>query len=278
MRHTILSLSIATAGVLLAARTARAQERACPADSQLAGITARGRALAAHDRAAWYATDAFLAAKPDTAGLASYVAVQEGTGWRVAFGRLSAAGHTFTVGYDVRRTGPDSVNDGFVATKVRPFRAEQGAAARAAMALQTARATFGAAQRRPYVFSAIPAPGGEWWVYATPGVTRDGVWPLGGDVRYRMSADGTRVLETRQLHRAIIEWGAQRDSAGNLPVSGFHVAVVDVVPEDTDVLHVLQRTPKAPQMIATDAWIFRVETDGAIRCLGDRRKLLGGER
>ena len=273
------SLFLATAAFVasLTARSLPAQDRACPADSQLAGITARGRALAAHDRAAWYATDAFLATKPDTAGLESYVVVQEGEDWRVHFGRLDTASAAFAVGYDVRRAGADSVHDGFVATRVRPFRRESGAVAGAAAALKTGRATFGPLQR-PYVFSALPASGGEWWVYATPAVTREGVWPLGGDVRYRVSADGRRVLATRQLHRTILEWSPPRDSSGNAPVSGFHSAILDVVPEDTDVFHVLQRRPQVPEMVVTDGWVFRIDTNGEIRCLGDRRKVLGGEK
>jgi hypothetical protein len=41
-----------------------AQGTSVPSDTLLAGITARGKLLAAYDQAAWHATDALLALHP----------------------------------------------------------------------------------------------------------------------------------------------------------------------------------------------------------------------
>jgi hypothetical protein len=42
------------------------QNLSVPSDTLLAGITARGRLLAAYDQAAWHGTDAVLAAIPES--------------------------------------------------------------------------------------------------------------------------------------------------------------------------------------------------------------------
>ena len=49
--------------------------------------------------------------------------------------------------------------------------------------------------------------------------------------------------------------------------AGFHTTVVDDIPEDTDVFHVLARKPSVPQIIGTKQFVFRVETDGTINYL-----------
>ncbi len=50
--------------------------------------------------------------------------------------------------------------------------------------------------------------------------------------------------------------------------AGFHTAVVAEIPEDTDVYHVLSRTPKVPEYVATDHFIYRIDTDGKIIFFG----------
>ena len=39
----------------------------------------------------------------------------------------------------------------------------------------------------------LPAEKDQFWVYVLPAPTKAGVWPLGGDVRYRISPDGAKV-------------------------------------------------------------------------------------
>ena len=53
---------------------------------------------------------------------------------------------------------------------------------------------------------------------------------------------------------------------------GLHTAVVDNVPEDTDVFHVMVRKPSVPQLIATDAFVYQVNPNGRIYFLGTREE------
>jgi hypothetical protein len=41
--------------------------------------------------------------------------------------------------------------------------------------------------------------------------------------------------------------------------------VLDTIPEDTDVFHVLARGFRIPETVVTDEFIYRIEIDGSIR-------------
>src|SRR3954452_4115230 len=71
-----------------------------PSEAQLADITARGRALAAYDSAAWHGSDAVTALKPSPGSVRRYLARQTAQGWVVAFGRLTARRDTFLIAYE----------------------------------------------------------------------------------------------------------------------------------------------------------------------------------
>ena len=120
----------------------------------------------------------------------------------------------------------------------------------------------------------LPAEEGQFWVYLVPAPTRSGVWPLGGDVRYLMSSDGTRVVGKRQLHNAIIEKEMPREDAANKVAMGYHIHVLDDLPEDTDVFHVLSRKPAVPEIIATEHFVFQVDASGDVNYLGKAEELL----
>ena len=129
-------------------------------------------------------------------------------------------------------------------------------------------------ERRPYNIAAIPADGGKLWVYLVPAPTKPGIWPLGGDLRYLLAADGTKVLEKRQLHKSIIEVAAPKEAADAQPVMGMHTHVLSDGPEDTDVLHVLSREPRRPEMVITKENVFTVKEDGAIEFVGKAKDVL----
>ena len=115
-------------------------------------------------------------------------------------------------------------------------------------------------------------------LYAASGGEDDAdpdVYPLGGDVRYRVTAGGRRILETRQLHNAIIEFTGAPPKPGSILQAGTHAAVRDDIPEDTDVLHVLVRQPAVPEYIATNAFVYRIDVDGSIHLLGRRTEVFG---
>jgi hypothetical protein len=103
------------------------------------------------------------------------------------------------------------------------------------------------------------------YVYVLPAQTQDGVYPLGGDVRYLLSSDGSSITEKRQLHKAIIEIRPDSSPKGTRPAGGYHTHVLSDVPEDTDVFHVLTRKPPQPEYIGTKSkTMYIINTDGTI--------------
>lgn len=263
---------LGAASLALLASTADAQTpKPPPSADSLRAITARGIALAENDAAAWHASDAVMALRPAAEEIGGYVALQAPQGWIVAFGRFTAARDTFYVTYEARAVPqrPDS----FVATPIRPARPDTGDVARAARALDLARSDAGT-PNRPYNFAALRGARGEWLVYAMPAQTRSNVWPLGGDTRYQVSPDGRTVMAKRRLHQSILETVPAKSSTGQA-VAGTHTAVLDDIPEDTDVFHVLVRRPHVPEIIVTDAFVYQVDPNGSIRLMGRREALLG---
>lgn len=246
----------------------RAARKRPPSADELRAITRRGQLLAAYDQAGWGATDAVMALHPAEGSITHYIAQPGTDNWRVSFGRLTPSRDTFLVAYEARYTVGDSV---FRATALTPPRADTGYLARAARAIDAARAAFGAVQR-PYNVAVIPASLGEWWVYMYPASTQPGVWPLGGDARFLVSADGHTIRARRRLHNGIIEYAAK---PGQKLEAYTHTAVLDDVPEDTDVLAALSRTPRAPEYVITDAYVYRIDVDGTIRLMGSRKAILG---
>ncbi len=253
----------------VAPQLARAQQSWRSADhvaaipqSRLDTITQRGRAIAAYDKAAWRASDAVAPLRPDTAAVQAYIARYNPDGrWEVVFGRPSANADTF---YIANRAVQSTSDTTFLVTPLlRPI-ADVEYYARAFRALNAASRELGGVASRPYNSMVVPAEANdEWFVYFVPAPTVNGVWPLGADVRLRVSADGRRVLEHRRLHNDVIEFtGASKD--GKQLAAGMHSAVLADQPEDTDVFHVLTRTPRVPEYIVTKSYYFAIATDGRI--------------
>jgi hypothetical protein len=244
-------------------------QSAGPTVAQLAEITARGRALAAYDSAAWHGTDAVAALKPANGSIERYIARPTPTGWIVAFGRLTAARDTFLISYEAVHAAQAGQFEGFTGVAHDKRLVDADYYVRAARALDTAAVDFGPV-RRPYNLASLPGPLGEWWVYVYPAPTVLGVWPLGADTRYLISADGRTILEKRRLHNSVIEFSARSlpPEPGSTIHSGMHTAVLAEIPEDTDVFHVLTRTPRVPEYVMTDHFVYRIDTDGKINFLG----------
>ena len=120
---------------------------------------------------------------------------------------------------------------------------------------------------RPYNFAVLAADKGKLWVYVFPAQTKDDVWPLGGDFRYLMSADGDKILAKRQLHVSVIDREAPKKEANKeeVVVAGVHTHVLADIPEDTDVFHVLSRKPPTPEIVVTKKFIFSIEVDGTVK-------------
>src|SRR5206468_9370783 len=128
----------------------------------------------------------------------------------------------------------------------------------AARAMDLALQEFGRTNR-PYDVAVLPAEAEQLYVYLYPAHTQARVYPLGGDVRYLVSADGMKISEKRQMHKTIIE--NQPTQHAKKVAAGYHTHVLSDLPEDTDVFHVLTQDPPVPEMVMTAHFLYQVKTD-----------------
>jgi hypothetical protein len=244
-------------------------QRSNPASkTELAEITERGRQLAEYDRAAWHATDAVLAMKPAEGSVARYLAKKTDNGWIVVFGRFNEQRDKFLVVYEASQGA--SAKE-FNVKKYDAPKEDAGFYLSAAKAVEIALADF-RGENRPHNVAILPVKSGQMYVYVVPAQTEQGVYPLGGDVRYLVSQDGSKIVEKRQLHKSIIEFRTPPEQ--QKVEGGYHTAVLDDVPEDTDVFHVLVRKPSVPEWVATRQYVYRIEVDGAVNYVMTREAFM----
>ena len=265
MRWRIACVASFLAAVLAAAAGLFAQNVRGATAAELAAITQRGRALAEYDQAAWHATDAVQMANPKTTEGQQYIAKKEDGKFAVAFGVLNADKSKFLIGYEAGQLAKPKE---FTVRKDEPAREDEGFYLFAARAMALASAEFGKTNR-PYNAAVLPVTGadakdqqGLLYVYFYPAQTQAGIYPLGGDARYLVSADGMKIIEKRQMHKTALDVAAVN---GKKMAAGYHTHVLTDVPEDTDVLHVLQQDPPVPEMIVTPHFVYEVASDGMIR-------------
>lgn len=244
--------------ILLPSSAALAQRSSPPSKAELAEITERGRQLAEYDVAAWHASDAVLAVKPAEGSVAGYIAKKTGSVWTVVFGRFNESRDKFLIVYEANQgASPQEFN----VQKYDPPKEDMGFYLFASRAIETVKADFGG-EKRPYNIGVLPAKSNQVYIYVVPAQTQQGIYPLGGDVRYLISQDGAKIVEKRQLHKSIIEFGTQ--PIEQKVEAWIHTAVLDDIPEDTDVFHVLSRKPSVPEWVVTKQYVYRIEPDGTI--------------
>lgn len=237
------------------------KERTEPASAgELAAIAARGRALYGYDVAAWHATDAFLAATSpqDRQKAPLYIARKDGEVWEVVFGTLDADGKKFLIAYEARQgNSPTS----FAVKSYQPAKEDSSFYLAAARALVLVRGDFKGEDRR-YNKSVLPADNGRLYVYVCPAQTDAAVWPLGGDVRYLVSADGSTIVERHRMHNDILQFGKSPEMKE--VTTDFHIAVIDEVPEDSDVFFTMSRQPAVNHIVATKHFVYFIPPDGQV--------------
>lgn len=255
------------AGWLAATAGAAGAQQAPATPDQLAAITQRGRSLYAYDQAAWHGTDAARAVLgSDSTGLQDYIARKTASGWEVDFGALDSAGTSFLTRAQAQST------DGrhFTAQVFATPRSEGGFLVAAAHAVATAKGAFVPVEGYAYNVAVLPNDDGTLYVYLYPAQAKLNVYPVGGDTRYTISADGTKILETHRMHKGIllaktaspIGWNGKR-----IVASHFTEVLADV-PQDTDVFHVLAREPHLPSVIVAQGQRYFIDVDGAITYKG----------
>lgn len=215
--------------------------------------------LADYDTASWHATDAVLALKPEEATVSKYIARRRDTGWVVGFGRFNETRDGFLIVYEATQ-GSDPQQ--FKVKKYDPPQKDVDFYFSAARALETSLQDF-QAEKRPYNTYVLPSNSNQLYVYVLPAQTRADVYPLGGDMRYLVSSDGSTIIEARRLHKTILE--IENSNKSVKTAGGYHTHVLSDVPEDTDVFYVLRRKPPVPEFIGTKSGIYIVQVDGSIK-------------
>jgi hypothetical protein len=215
--------------------------------------------LAAYDTAAWQATDAVMATHPKAEPSGRYIAHLTEAGWVVDFGHLNASGDKFLVNYEATQVAGLAHFD---VKSFDPAREDSGWDLSASRGVETATQDFGQTDR-PYNIAVLPKASGGLYVYLYPAQVKAGVFPLGADVRYLLSPDGTKIIEKRQMHKMILEYAPPADRSHSM-AGGYHTHVLSDVPEDTDVMLVLTRQPRVPETVGAGAYIFTIDTEGKI--------------
>jgi hypothetical protein len=251
--NLVVALALCTPSIL-------AQQSKPPSDSELAAITARGRMLAEYDVASWHATDAVAALKPTQGVVARYIARKSDGRWVVAFGRFNESKDAFLVVYEATQGGSP---EEFSVKTYDPPQNDTGFFYAAAKGIQISLENSHL-ERRPYNTCVLSLDSGQFYVYVLPAQTTADVYPLGGDARYLLSADGSKIIETRQLHKTILE-NKHVPSSDKKTVAGYHTHVLTDTPEDTDVFHVLRQSPPVPEFVETKSGTYIVNTDGTIK-------------
>jgi hypothetical protein len=200
-----------------------------------------------------------LALKPEDGAIGRYIARRTDDGWVVVFGRLNEAKDSFLIVYEaIQGSDPQQ----FTVKKYDPPQNDVAFYLNAARAIATALRNS-QLEKRPYNTYVLPLSSGQMYVYVLPAQTNADIYPLGGDTRYLVSADGATIIETRQLHKTILENKPPDKSAKR--VAGFHTHVLSDVPEDTDVFHVLRQKPPFPEFVGTKSGVYTVRVDGTIQ-------------
>jgi hypothetical protein len=252
-------LLAAPAAALAFAPNASAQLPTPPSDSTLAAISARGRTLLQYDIAAWHGGDAVMALKPAPGEVTASFARRNPDGsWAVYYGRLSAAKDTF---YITLRADQVDADSGFTASRLATPGPTTGVLREMALALETATHQFGKINR-PYNSYVVPAPAGGFWVYFLPAQTDTRAFPLGGDIRYRIT-DGTQIVDSVRFHHAILERQTAVRPNGETQVASVHTSF-DSLPSETDVFVVLRQFPRLPEIVVTKNFYYQVAIDGTI--------------
>lgn len=242
----------------LAGVASLAQSPQRPTPEELTAITERGILLNEYDQAAWHASDAAQTANPKTIEGQRYIAKKENGKWNVVFGKLNGDKTLFQIYYEAaEQANPRE----FRVTAETGQRADDGFYLFTARAIDLALKDF-QGEHRPYNVAVLPAPQSQIFVYVYPAQTKPRIYPLGGDVRYLIAADGTKIVERHQMHKSIIE--TAHGEKGKKLVAGFHTHVLSDLPEDTDVFHVLTQDPPLPEMVVTAHFMYQVLANGTI--------------
>ena len=256
--RTICDMSRSLFGVLLIflCVAGLAQQPQPPVGDELAAIANRGKLLYEYDQAAWHSTDAVQKIDMPKGVIDRYVAQKTESGWTVMWGRFTQSQDKFLIAYEVIQSETPEV---FTVKKHEPPLEDTGFYFHAALAIAIARHDFHGEQR-PYNMAVLPADKRSLYVYVLPAQTVEGVYPVGGDIRYLISGDGLSIVSKRRMHQDIINSTIRNDSMYSL-----HTHILSDTPEDSDVFDVLTRRPLIPEYIFTCNFTYKVTPEASVQ-------------
>jgi hypothetical protein len=223
---------------------------------ELTAIAARGKLLYEYDQAAWHATDAMHKVDLSQGTVDRYVAQKTESGWTVMWGRFTQSQDKFLIVYEaIQGAKPDL----FTVKKHDPPLEDAGTYFHAARAIATAGQDFHG-EKRPYNVVALPADKGNFYVYFLPAQTVEGVYPVGGDIRYLISPDGLNIVSKRRMHQDIIDFPIRETT-----ISSVHTHILSDTPEDSDVFNVLTRRPLIPEYVFTCNFTYMITPEASIQ-------------
>ncbi len=236
-----------------------------PTRAELDSITQRGSDLYDYDLALTEGSRSMMRLVEKPTGRGQFVVYHTKYAWIVRFGYLSAAQDTFFTTFLASKSPQDTM---WLADKIPFAMPAVEYFPVAARAYVTAAKVFQPVQARPHSHVVIPAENGEWLVYIYPEQTDPEYWPLGGDERFRISADGLHILECHRMHPTIVDAhnDVEPDSGGVKRAANFQADRMDNRPEDSDVFAVLARYPSLPAVVGVLGadWAYEIYRDGRI--------------
>lgn len=242
--------------LLFVGAAALAQKPQPPSRDELAAVGARGKLIYEYDQAAWHSTDAVQKVGLPQGQIDRYVAQKTESGWMVMWGRFTESRDKFLIVYETIQGAGLEV---FSVKKHDPPLEDTGFYLHAARAIATAQQEFHG-EKRPYNESVLPADKGNFYVYILPAQTDEGVYPIGGDMRYLISPDGIDVVGKRRMHQDIINSTIRETATFSL-----HTHILSDTPEDSDVFDVLTRRPLIPEYIFTCNFTYMVIPEASVQ-------------
>ncbi|MDI6606582.1 MAG: hypothetical protein QME65_05535 [Candidatus Omnitrophota bacterium] len=243
-------------------------EERMPSLEELGMIEFKGRQIVEYERVALKAAELLPPGRPDLEKLENYVAVKEPGLWGVYFGRVSDYGSKFHAAYiySCPADAPDQI-------KLQDSGQDiYGEVLELAKAVKLAVHSIAGPMQFPryntYVFREQDA---TITVYLIPGNDLPGIAVLGGDFKFSISKNGSKIINKTKLHKEALE----------IPLTGnpeaFNKHFADGLPTETDVSFVLLYPMAAPHYVIGPKWMSRIDADGKIYILGKSNKMLKGK-
>lgn len=225
-------------------------------------IIAMGQEIQNQDVAAWVATDVLMAhlAGGDPGKLAGWIVVPDGDDYLVRF--IEQDREALTAGFDVRVV--DGVAGSTVDVRGQSLTESEKARFRAR---QTAAANIGPLRCSAGMNSVVAKDpdSGDWLVWLLTPVPEEGVVPIGGHYRFRISPDGREVVRRDQLSTGCMN--LNRDEGDQPTAALFATTLVSNLPNETHVFLSLQNhvpiaigTPDRVVYMVEGASILRIDT------------------